>query len=158
MNQPLKSGNVIFVRGKSLLSWLIRLFDHGEFSHCAICLSDNGTSILESQYFTKSRIVQFYFKDYENVDLGLTDEQKTRIQEFGLDLIGYQYDFIQVFSYAIKDIFRKFKIINDSKKYICSEIVGILLQESGVIPKDENLSNLTPNELYRYLMKLQGGE
>jgi hypothetical protein len=146
----MKSGDIVFVRGNSLISWLIKLFDHGQFSHVAIAVSDN--EVLEAEYNTKTRITSFYFTDYEIVDLGLSDEQRKRVEEIASKLIGYDYDFLEIVTIFIRNVFdRKFKIYNSPKNYICSELVEIVLSDIGVIPKDKDLRNITPNELRKYL-------
>jgi hypothetical protein len=146
----MKSGDIVFVRGNSLISKLIRLFDKGSFSHVAICLTEN--IVLEAQYFTTSRTVPFYFTDYEIVDLNLSDSQRERIQDLGLNLVGRIYDYKLILSYFLRRVWnKKIKIYNSPNNYICSELVEILLQDVGAIPKDEQLRDMTPNELYRYL-------
>lgn len=154
---PMKIGDVVFQWDNSILSKVIRLFDHnGRFSHVAICINDNE-EILEAQYYEKSNIVPFYFQEYKVVSLGLTDEQRNRIQELAPTLIGRKYDFIEILSIFIRNVFdKKFGVINSPKEFICSEIVVALLQKANVIPNDKNLDNLTPNELFDYLKSLQG--
>jgi hypothetical protein len=146
----MKSGDIVFVRGNSLISWLIKLFDHGQFSHVAIAVSDN--EVLEAEYNTKTRITPFYFTDYEIVDLGLSDEQRKRVEKLAPKLTNFRYDFLEIVTIAIRNIFdRKFKIWNSPRAYICSELVEFVLSDIGVIPKDKDLKNITPNELRRYL-------
>lgn len=148
----MKSGDIVFIRGKSPISKLIRLFDPGNFSHVAICLSNNA--ILEAQYFTKSRIVPFYFKDYEIVSLDLSVSQRERIKELGLNLIGHYYDYRQIWGYFLRGVWNKdLKIYNSPNNYICSELISIILSDIGIVPKDRYLGDITPNELYSYLKK-----
>jgi hypothetical protein len=151
----MKCGNIVFVRGSSLLSKIIEHFD-GKFSHVFLCLSDNA--ILEAQYRTKSSIVPFHYQndEYEVIDLNLKRSQKTRIQELALTLVGKEYDYIQILSYLIRDtIDRHFKIINNPNNLICSEVIEIVLQDIGIIPSDKKLRDMTPNELFRYLKSLE---
>jgi hypothetical protein len=99
--------------------------------------------------------VPLSYENYEIIDLGLSESQRRKVQELGLDLVGRNYDFIQILSYFIKDVFnKKFRILNNPSNMICSEIVEVILQEIGEIPKDKQLRNLTPNELYTYLTSL----
>jgi hypothetical protein len=149
----MKSGDIVFVSDKSLLSRLIQYFDHGKFSHVAICVDENN--ILEAQYDVKSHIVPFSYVNYEIVDLGLSKEQRKRVSEIAVSLTGYGYDYLEILSIFIRNVFdRKFKIYNSPKNYICSELVEIVLQEIGVIPNDKELRNCTPNELYKYLKQI----
>lgn len=150
-------GDIVFIKGKELIPWLVRFFDHhGKFSHVCIVIDDNK-NILEAQYNCKSHIVPFCYENegYEIVNLGLSDEQKKKVSEIASTLINRKYDFLQILSYLIKDtIDKKFKVINNHKNFICSELVGILLKDVGVIPKEKHIQNYTPNQLYRYLKQL----
>jgi hypothetical protein len=55
--------------------------------------------MLEAQYYMNSRIVPFYFEDFEVVSLGLSDEQRKRIQELAPTLVGKRYDIFQIVKY-----------------------------------------------------------
>jgi hypothetical protein len=146
----MKCGDIIFVRGKGILPSLIKHFDHGEFSHCCIALSENV--ILEAQYNTKSIITPFTYDDYEIVSLELTEEQRRKVLELGVDLVGHNYDYLEIWSIFLREVWnKKLKINNSPKNYICSELVEVLLSEVGVIPQDKNLRDMTPNELFTYL-------
>jgi hypothetical protein len=149
----MKAGDIVFVRGNSPLSYLIKYLDKGEFSHVAIAVSDN--EILEAQYFTRSRITPFYFKDYEIIDLGLSYSHRNKVKELSKSLEGKIYDYFQVFLYFIRAVFYKELKIYHSPNYIlCSELADIILTNIGIIPKDKFLGNVTPNELYNYLKTL----
>lgn len=150
----MKAGDIIFVKGDDSISKIIEFFDKGRFSHVAIAISES--EVLEAQWFTKSRITPFYYNRYEVLDLGLSESHRNMINKISYSLIGHYYDFIQVLSYFIKDtINKKFKVINNPNNYICSEIIEVLLQKIGVIPNEKKLRNLTPNELYNYLITLK---
>lgn len=145
----IKAGDIIFVRGKSPIARLVQWFD-GEFNHVAIAMSHD--KILEAQGGTRSRITDFYFDDYEVIDLQLTDEERDRVVHLGIELVGKRYDYVQIIGYVLRKIFKinehKF---NSPKNLICSELVYIILKELGKIPPQDNLIDATPNELYRYL-------
>jgi cell wall-associated NlpC family hydrolase len=146
-------GDIVFTYDNSLLSKLIRYFDgHGKFSHCTIMVSEN--EMLEAQYLKKSAIVPFYIENYEVISLGLSDEQKSKIQDLAPKLVGVNYDYIQVFSYLLRDIFKHFRIVNSPRNFICSEIVEILLQDVKAIPLDKHFIDMSPNELYKYLTSI----
>lgn len=99
----MQAGDIVFVRGHTPMSRLIRFFDRGEFSHVAIAVSK--THILEAQYGTRVRIVPFRFnlEDCEIVDLGLTTQQRWKIKDTCLWFVGKRYDYLQALSYAFKD-------------------------------------------------------
>lgn len=137
----LKVGDIVFVRGSSFVSKVVRYFDKGEFSHVAVAVSD--THIIEAEWDTKSVIKPIEYKKYEVISLNLTDEQKDRLIKKAIQLTGRWYDYPQLLNY----IFGQSRW-GSTKNLICSEIVYILLLEIGIDVGDRNI---TPNELYKYL-------
>jgi len=138
----MKAGDILFVRGDSLLSSAIRLFDKGEFTHVAVAVSE--THILEAQYFTKTRITPIYFEDYEIVRLDLPEYEVLKIS---IQLVGKWYDYLQIVGYMLD------KKTNNPNQMICSELVATVLYQLGEIEDYNKVKDLTPNELYQYLTK-----
>jgi hypothetical protein len=138
----MKAGDILFVRGDSLLSSAIRLFDKGEFTHVAVAVSE--THILEAQYFTKTRITPIYFEDYEIVRLDLPEHELLKIS---IQLVGKWYDYLQIVGYMLD------KKTNNPNQLICSEVVATVLYQLGEIEDYNKVKDLTPNELYQYLTK-----
>jgi hypothetical protein len=152
----IKTGDILFVRGESIFSPIIRYFDKGNFSHCAIAISD--THILEAQYFRKVQIVPFYYGDnqIEIIDLGMNEEQKRKLISIGLQLTGTWYDYPQLAWYVLKKWFKlegtnKF---NNPNNMICSELINHILLTTGYITSAEKVEDLTPNQLYNFLKNL----
>lgn len=149
-------GSIIFIRGHSIFSDIIRYFDPGNFSHVAISVSPNGTHVLESQRFINTRITPFYFDDYEVIDLGLTDQQKTKLVHLSIQMCGKNYDYLQLLKYALDDFGINLKL-NNPNKFICSELISTVLYGIGKIKGDEWIRDLSPNELYQYLTSSKKG-
>lgn len=153
MKQSFLPGDILFVRGHNPLSKLVEFFD-GEFSHCAICCG--GDSILETDFFTNSRIVLNHYDDYEIVRLPLTDKQRDKVTHLAVDMVGRHYDYIQILYYLGEHLLKLNPkgIVNSPKNMICSELVVYLLLQLDVID-GVNLTNRlldsTPNELYKFL-------
>ncbi|MFD2671799.1 hypothetical protein [Marinicrinis sediminis] len=134
----LKTGDIVFVRGKTFLSRIIRFFDRGEFSHVAIALSP--THILESQYLVNVRIAPFQYKDFEVVRLNLAEKQRNLIISNGIQMVGRKYDYMRILGHILKRPF------NSISKLICSEVIEELLVSVKWMSKDD--TGRTPNELY----------
>lgn len=133
----MEAGDLIFVRGHSLVSSIVRAVDKGEFSHVAMAVSP--THVIEAEWSTKSVITPLHYEDYEVISLGMTEEQKDRIIKKAIQLTGRWYDYPQAVGYLFS---RKW---GSPKNLVCSEIVYLLLKEIGL---DLGDSNITPNELY----------
>ena len=149
----MNKGDIIFVRGKSLKSRIVRLFDKGRFSHVAVCVSEE--IILEADFFTKSHMVKFdesKYDDIEVIDLGLSDELRFMVAEIALDYVGKNYDYAQLFGYAVEKVFHcKRNLFNNPNNLICSELVFHILDRIGILDDLQIGSegeDLTPNQLY----------
>jgi hypothetical protein len=152
----MKPGDIIFVQGKSVLSRLIRYFDKGKFSHVAVAISP--TEVLEADIFIKSKIRPFNKDDYsliEVIDLGLTEEQRRMMPDIAKEYVGLDYDYPQIFWYAIRRIFgfKGKNPLNNPNNLICSELVFHVLDRLGILSElgidgDYRGIDLTPNELY----------
>ena len=125
----MEHGDLVFVRGTSLLSKVIKFFDKGEFTHVAIILDNKH--VIDSQYPSGVRIRHFRFKDYEVV-------QADGDMDKALSFIGYKYDFIQFLWYGFK---YGDKVWNNPNQLICSELIAHYLLNNEYL-------NLSPNELY----------
>lgn len=153
MGQPFKCGDIIFSRGSSPISRIIRHVD-GKYSHISIAVSDK--TILEAQRFTKTRITPIYFDDYEVVDLGFNDVERDEILKLAVDLTGISYDYTQIMWYFLEYLFNldRSKIWNNPKNMICSELIAYLLLEMDWFQHIEEIKkvlNSTPNGLYEFL-------
>ena len=149
----MKPGDIIFIRGNSLISKIIRFFDPGHFSHVVIAISEN--KVLEAQYGTKVHIneIDLTNKFYKIIDIGLSDEERDKVVHLGIELIGKRYDYLQILGYIIRKFYKPFQsnFFNSPNNLICSELVYILLKRLGKIDEKTDLIDATPNELYRYL-------
>lgn len=138
----MRAGDIVFIRGKSPISFLIRLFDKGDFSHVAMAVSENH--IIESEYFAKVQIREIDYSNYEIVHLDLTKEQRDKIVHSAIKLIGRRYDYTQIMGYMVS---RRF---GTPDALICSELVYILLKSVGLNIGDRFIK---PNELFNVLTK-----
>jgi hypothetical protein len=148
----MKAGDIIFVRGSSPLSKLVRFFDEGRFSHVAIAVSDKH--VFEANWYIKATIREFHFKDYEIVDLGLTDEERKIITTESFSLIGKWYDFNQIIWYMVMRFLniKGSNIFNSPNMLICSEAIYDLLKKVRKSHLVEGLSiDVTPNKLYDHI-------
>lgn len=153
----LKRGDIVFVQGKGIISKIIRLFDRGTYSHCAVAVSDSR--VIEADVDTKVAIRPFNkdkYNEVEVIDLGLSLKQRREVYETAMSMIGTRYDYFQLLWYVLRRIFKlKGKNrLNNPKYVICSELVFLVLDRIGALDDlgiKETIYNgvdLTPNELY----------
>lgn len=149
----MKAGDIVFVRGNSPLSDLVRFFDKGEFSHVAIAVS--STHVLEANWYMRVRIREMKYEDIEIIDLGFTREERNKVVQDGIAFIGLYYDYFQIMGYILQKLFsleggNKF---NSPKNLICSELIFMILVSMG---SKFNIAmeigyDVTPNQLYEIL-------
>jgi len=142
----MKAGDIVFVRGHNPISYAVRLMDKGSFSHVALAVSP--THVIEAEYSTRVRICPIHYKDFEVVDLNLTEEQRDDIVHGGIQAVGKWYDYIQILGYVLS---RK-TFLGSPNALICSELVYELLSGVGI-----NMGNpfIKPNEMYELVKKYQ---
>jgi hypothetical protein len=146
----MKAGDIVFVRGNSIISKIVMLFDKGKFSHVAIAVSD--TEILEADWYTRTRITGFHFDDYEIVSLDLSDEERELIPHASISVVGKHYDYLQIMWYVLKTMFsiKGKNRFNSPNNLICSEVIFYILSEIGRVDLAIGISpDVTPNELYK---------
>lgn len=144
----MKAGDIVFVRGHSLLADAIRRFDPGEFSHCAIAVSD--TEIFEAQGDALSHITKMKYDDYEIVSTNLTAIEIGRLNTLCRMLRWKPYDYIQDLGYVLADLFNvNENNFNNPNALICSEAVSLVLYLLGKL--DKPMRNIKPNQLYPVL-------
>ncbi|AYP68605.1 hypothetical protein EalM132_00093 [Exiguobacterium phage vB_EalM-132] len=146
----MQTGDILFIKGKGLISSAIRLVDGGEYTHVAIALTEN--TILEAQYFTRSRIIKNPYKEYDIIRLDLSGHDKCDILKLSVSLSGKWYDYKQIIGHLIK------KPLNNPNNMICSELVGVLLYHLGYEKEMslEHMASLTPHTLHQYLIAKGG--
>lgn len=163
--EKMKQGDIIFIQGGTFISKIIRYFDDGDFTHVGIALNDS--IMIEAEYDKKVSVVNFNkelgegkIKSYEVIDLKLTKEQRETIYVHAMKFKGVRYDYLQIASFILNKIFG-WKVFNSRDKFICSELVFEVLDESNVL-KDlgieyvgEDIAKYTPNELYRFIKGIQ---
>lgn len=127
----MKTGDIVFVRGKTIVSDLVRLFDEGEFSH--VCLMVSDTHCIEAEWNTRVRITPMLYKDYEVVR---PREVDPHLVQHAIQLCGMWYDFKTILGIVLR------KPWNNERAFICSEIITTLVYKENVV--------LKPNELFEY--------
>jgi hypothetical protein len=128
--------------------------DKGKYSHVAIAVSD--TKIFEAQYNTRTHIVRNPYTDYDIVRLPLTRYEREQVVTKCYNLRGHWYDYLQAISYLIKYFSRGFKIINNPKYFICSEVVDIVVSDLNLEGYNGSKGNIEPNELIDKLLSIPG--
>lgn len=150
----MKAGDIVFVRGTSIISKIVRFFD-GEWSHVAIAISDS--KIVEADFATRVRAVDMTYTDYEIVDLNLTPEQRAKAKIVSVGMIGKWYDYIWIVRYLFRSIFKlkRRHRFNSPNRMICSHLVAKVLYQIGIAKNEELLKDATPNELYMFVKALE---
>lgn len=117
-------GDVMLMRGKGILSWLIRYFSKGNYSHCA-CYIGHGLCV-ESSFWgvqvnqtTKHEEYDVYYRP------DATPEQLQDAVGWMLNRVGAGYDFMGFFGIFRSIVLRKkSNPWDDKSRYWCSELLA----------------------------------
>ena len=150
----MKAGDIVFTRGKGLVSRLIRLFDRGDYTHVAIAVS--STHVIEAQRFVTTRLVKMDYEEYDVLDLNLTPAERQQAIIAAHQFLGRRYDYLQIGWHMAKQLFglKGTFVSNNPNTLICSELVSRVLHEIGYMDHFDTLYELTPNQLYDTLLYL----
>lgn len=141
----MKAGDLIFVRGHSLMDEIIRLFEPGPYTHVAVAVSP--TRIIEAQYNRRVGYSDFAYTDYTVVDLNLTDEQREKVVQAADGLVGEWYNYLELFGIMFNN--EKWTM---PKALICTQVAIKLLQGIKFIPNEDMFPYFKPNEFYKFVM------
>lgn len=153
----IRNGDLILVQGRSLASWLIRLWTGSVYSHCGICVwissgPDCRLFVAEAQNWKQIRLVPLEFllcecrRRGEQVDWFQLDEaigDRARIIERALDQIGNAYatrwQFAWAFGLGLGRLRRWLSWRADSEPYRqhCAEFVKGCLRAGGFLTQEE---------------------
>lgn len=156
----MRAGDIVFIKGDSWVSRIIRWFDKGEFTHVGVAIT--SLDLIEAQRFARVRIHPVGDVETAVPTDFLTEDERKRILSEAIDMIGTRYDYLQIFGYIIRKLFRREGSgrFNSPSKLICSELVSRALYKAGITSDADALYDLTPNQLYTYIeyLKEQRGD
>src|SRR6266853_4349765 len=146
-------------------SKLIRWLDNSKFSHVYIkwhsdtydrdiIYQASGTAInfMSTKIFSKESSI------IKEISLTVEDIQFQKCMQFCIDNAGVPFGFLEILGMGYVKLLNKLgiKVLNpwrDGKKtYVCSELIGTILEEDFQIKLGLNLELDGPQELYNKLM------
>lgn len=116
----------------------------------------SGTMVnfMGQQFFNNNVIV-------DEFEVPITPEHKLALIQFAMDNAGKPYGVKNCFGLAWVRICQMFgkKVSNpfkpDGNTYVCSELAAYVLQEFENVTIDSDIANITPLEVYNYLMQVK---
>lgn len=122
--------DILLVKGNNWIARIIQKLTKSEYSHVALKL--NNYHIVENKWFSKIKIKHIYFNNYDIYRVvGLTNNQKDKIDKFILQSLNSNYDYFRVFTMLFYILF-KWKVINFSKLYSCDEFINLAFLNANV--------------------------
>lgn len=136
----MKAGDIVFVKGHSIVSKVVTAFDKGKYSHVAIAVSP--THICEAMWNSQVRIVPLEYTDYQIIHVPMSAGQQQLVVQSAIQHCGASYDFRTILSLMLKGNVKD----SNANAYICSELVISILEDAG---RWEGTEFMTPNQLYK---------
>lgn len=145
----LREYDILFYKGNSFLSRLIKRKTHSVYSHVALVLDDKHLLQINWNHRIKIEHIAYTKKKYDvyRLQLELSPFQKMRIKKFIYQTLNTQYDFKEIIG-----ILLKFNIRTNNKKFICSSWINECFKSIGIsLNKDKLVTpqNLITNLLYK---------
>ncbi|MGL5329086.1 MAG: YiiX/YebB-like N1pC/P60 family cysteine hydrolase [Peptostreptococcaceae bacterium] len=152
MNEKMKCGDIFLIKNDTFISKLIRWFTRSQYSHCGLCISDDGIHLWHTEFNMGLRLTHLmYPSDKMEVYRVNVSYDHEKLYDFILANIGNKYDFMEIF----KVIFRCKKAETDSE-YICSELIRAAYRHVGIELVDESINVCTPKDIAesKYLTRI----
>jgi len=140
-----------------LTSWLIRLFEGAKFSHIYIKMeaSPSGklpfAKVFQASHGDVNAVVFNVFKESNKIiheyEIEIEDEKYFEIASWLWHQLGKPYGFTQLFAIAFNISLSK----NKDKKFICSELAGMILRDNLGYDLSESLDYIGLNDIKNIL-------
>ena len=146
-------GDIVFVRTRSPISWLIRKLTNSKWSH--ICVKMSDSFIIESDFLKSVKVRRMEYRDFRLVHLNITDPERIRLVTFLLEQTSVKYDYGRIFGILanILGISKNKNLWDSYNKLICSELVsqGLTIINSPNIPETIAYA-ITPSDIANILL------
>lgn len=143
----IKQYDILFYKGDSFLSNIIRCITKSKYSHCGIFIDENHVVEINWNFKYKIRHIK-YSKDKYDVYRCIANFDKNMMNKYIHYTIGQSYDFGELFRCL------GFKLKDNKSKVICSECVFDAFEYAGIRLLDCDV--VTPQDLTqsKYLVKI----
>ena len=131
----MQAGNILLVRGSGLISWIIKVVTHSEYSHVALVISE--TEIIEIDSFKRVSIRKNPYSNYDLIHvLDIPDRKRDKVVAFAKAQLGKQYDYAQLLEILFEMVFHTRLYLNSKNKLICSELIDLafMSQRINLVP------------------------
>jgi hypothetical protein len=153
IRETLKTGDIVFFRGKRLLAKSIQWVDDAFYNHCGIVVKFQDRLFIIDSWSSGVNMLPLSKRAVGDYEEKISVVSPNINAQEGLDWLFDQvennngYDKMMLLNFLIK---RKLGIKNklgSSEKHICSELVQMYLERCGLFITEEIL---TPQSIYDY--------
>ena len=159
----MRGGDGLWFRGRGLLSWLIRLATHCDYSHAGLvfcyrervyCLEAVGKGVRMTPV---SRLLDHYPDGVFYCGLGAADPTREAALGFGFQQLSLPYDVFGLVRFAFALIFALRRPVNPDQRWFCSELVAAAYRVAGFPLTDELPCYVSPADLINgHKLELRG--
>lgn len=136
--------NIVFYKGETIISKLIKKLTKGKYSHCALVLMDSY-HVVQLDWKTPTSIQHLNYErnmyDVYELTFELTVDEQIGISQYILDRLSTTYDFKFICS-RFFNLFFNTKTYNSKDKYNCDELIIDAFRSVGInlLNGDEKIS------------------
>jgi hypothetical protein len=144
--------DIVACFGNSIIDWAISKITGSKVTHVAIMYDNEDELVLEAIWSGNqvididSKKGKYYILRYE----GLTPEQRDEVVDYIKPTLDADYDYRLIFAILIYRLFGRLVYIDDSTKFICSEIIVDAYKSVGIdiVPQLGEKKYASPGDLY----------
>lgn len=143
----MKKYSLLFYKGNSFVSKIIKLFTKSDYSHVAMVLDEYHVIETDWRFPVSIRHIKYNKTDYHiyHLNIELTQEQEECIKKFIYEEIDKKYDLKFFFTRWFKIMF-DCKTYDDVNAYTCDDLIYEAFLRAG-IKLVENKDEMTPQTL-----------
>jgi uncharacterized protein YycO len=143
-------GDIILVTDNDLSAKIIKFGTRSHWCHVAMIVDKSGTLVeAVNSGVQYSHISAYDHLETRLIDVGLSDIDRERAVAFAISHVGNRYDWIDIASIGMTQVFRSKISFTTEGHFICSGLIGEALERGGVsFPKEGN--TLFPGDLAKF--------
>lgn len=135
----IKPYDLIFVKGNSTISKIIKWFTKSEYSHVGIILDDKHICEINYNYTFRIRHFEYKEKDYDiyRCKKNINIKDKELMFKYIRKNLNQKYDFREI----VRIIFPFLNIKDNSKRVICSELVYDCFKNANIYLSNKEINS-----------------
>jgi hypothetical protein len=125
--------DILFYKGDSFISKLIKKETGSQYSHVALVLDDKHLVEIDRSYNLKINHIGYSKKDFDvyRIDENITRGQHRIMMDYVYKTLNSQYDYVEIIDILLLKAFNT-TLMSDQNKFICSTWINACFSQVGI--------------------------